>query len=349
MSSVTVPNAKNPIALSGIEFVEYSGPDPDMLRRIFREFGFSRLLQHTAKAMDYYRQGDIHFIINNEKGSFAESFQKAHGPCISAMGWRVADPELAFKTAVSRGARPAIGRDYPLPAILGIGDSLIYFVREGQKSDDFYRSIGFTPGETTDVVPDKGFIQIDHLTNNVAQGTMRQWADFYEKIFGFVEVRYFDIRGAKTGLTSFALRSPCGSFCIPINEATEKKSQINEYLDEYHGPGIQHLAFLTKDIVKSLEAMQGTGIATLSIDDEYYASVFDRVPNVSENHDTLRRLNILVDGDDDGYLLQIFTKNLIGPIFIEIIQRKNHLSFGEGNFGALFRSIERDQEERGYL
>ena len=176
---------------------------------------------------------------------------------------------------------------------------------------------------------------------------MKQWADFYKNVFGFTEVRYFDIRGAKTGLTSYALRSPDGSFCIPINEADEAKSQINEYLDEYKGPGIQHLAFLTDDILASLKKLEGTPISMLDIDDEYYAGIYDRCPTVSEDRDEIRRRNVLVDGDADGYLLQIFTKNLVGPIFIELIQRENHQSFGEGNFSALFRSIERDQGRRG--
>ena len=202
------------------------------------------------------------------------------------------------------------------------------------------------PLDNPTLVAPKGFLTIDHLTNNVERGTMGRWAGFYRDVFGFTEVRYFDIRGVKTGLTSYALRSPCGRFCIPINEADEARSQINEYLDEYKGPGIQHLAFLTEDILASLDALDGA-VETLDIDDDYYATVFDRVPGVIEDHAAIRRRNVLVDGDEHGYLLQIFTRNLVGPIFVEIIQRRNHLSFGEGNFGALFRSIERDQAKRG--
>lgn len=209
--------------------------------------------------------------------------------------------------------------------------------------------MGFVPLKDPDLVPSKGFQVIDHLTNNVYKGTMERWSNFYKDIFGFIEVRYFDIRGAKTGLLSYALRSPCGKFCIPINEGTEAKSQINEYLDEYKGPGVQHIAFLTSDIIKSLESLKGTGIETLDMDNEYYEEAFKRVPQVTEDRSKLQDLQILVDGDEEGYLLQIFTKNIIGPIFFEIIQRKNHLAFGEGNFGALFRSIERDQQKRGYL
>lgn len=178
---------------------------------------------------------------------------------------------------------------------------------------------------------------------------MQEWADFYKNIFAFEEVRYFDIKGKKTGLTSYALRSPCGTFCIPINEAAEAKSQINEFLDEYRGPGVQHLAFLTRDLTKSIQLLQGTSIETLDIAPGYYEKAFQRVPWVKEDRQTIKDLSILVDGDEKGYLLQIFTKKIVGPIFIELIQRENHLSFGEGNFQALFDSIERDQIKRGVL
>lgn len=347
-------NANNPIGLRGIEFVEYSSHDPAMLDRLFTEFGFSRLLTNKERKVDYYNQNDIHFLVNSEAKSYAAKFANAHGPCISAMGWRVENAENALKEAVKRGAKAATNSDYfttggkAVPAIYGIGESLIYFI-DNFKNPNRYRELGFTEHASPKKVQEKGFLAIDHLTNNVYQGTMLQWSNFYKDIFGFSEIRYFDIRGAKTGLTSYALRSPCGEFCIPINEGTEKKSQINEYLDEYKGPGVQHLAFATRDIIKSLQALKGTNIKTLEIDDQYYAEVFERVPNVTEDRKTLRDLNILIDGDDEGYLLQIFTKNLIGPIFIEMIQRKNHHAFGEGNFGALFRSIEKDQERRGYL
>jgi 4-hydroxyphenylpyruvate dioxygenase len=224
----------------------------------------------------------------------------------------------------------------------------LYFV-DGDESPSRWTSRGFVAHPSPVNVAEKGFLTIDHLTNNVEKGTMQKWASFYKDVFGFTEVRYFDIKGVKTALVSYALRSPDGSFCIPINEGTDKKSQINEYLEEYKGPGVQHLAFLTRDILASLRALEGSGIETLDIDSDYYRSVFDRVPNVKEDRKEIERLQVLVDGDEEGYLLQIFTKNLIGPIFVEIIQRENHLSFGEGNFGALFRSIERDQRKRGYL
>jgi 4-hydroxyphenylpyruvate dioxygenase len=325
-----------------------------MLHKLFLEFGFSRTMSHEKKKVDYYNQNDIHFLLNREPNTFAAQFGKLHGPSICSMGWRVQDAKKALQTAISRGAQVCERGDLmtadgkPVPAIYGIGESLIYFI-DDYTNPNRYKNLGFTSLANPDKVTPKGFMCIDHLTNNVHKGTMAKWSEFYKNIFGFTEVRYFDIRGAKTGLTSYALRSPCGKFCIPINEATEAKSQINEYLEEYHGPGIQHIAFLTNDILKSLDALKGTSIQTLDIDDEYYATIYDRVPNVTEDREKIYKHKVLIDGDDEGYLLQLFTKNLIGPIFVEIIQRKNHLSFGEGNFGALFRSIERDQMKRGYL
>jgi 4-hydroxyphenylpyruvate dioxygenase len=343
-----VPNASNPCGLLGIEFVEFASPAPERLDALFRAFGFSRVGRHASRAVDHYRQHAIHFLLDRDAGSFAQRFGALHGPSISAMGWRVQDAAAALVEAVQRGARPYEGPPAygGAPAVYGIGDSLIHLVEAG---DPPAWLAAFRPHDDPTLVADKGFLAIDHLTNNVRQGTMQQWASFYRDVFGFTEVRYFDIRGVKTGLTSYALRSPDGSFCIPINEGSEERSQIEEYLREYNGPGIQHLAFLTRDLLDSLDRLEGSGIETLDIDPSYYDTVFDRVPRVTEDRGRIRRHKVLVDGDEDGYLLQIFTKNLIGPIFIELIQRKNHLSFGEGNFGALFRSIERDQERRGAL
>ena len=334
----------NPCGLDGLDFVEFVSPEPERLDALFKAFGFSKTMRHLEKPIELYQQGDISFLINREPGSFAASFGKLHGPSICSMGWRAKDAKRAREVAVIRGGRSFDGQ--PLPTIFGIGDSLISFVDTYGRADT-WTGRGFVPLERPELVPNKGFLALDHLTNNVEKGTMGQWATFYKQVFGFEEVRYFDIRGAKTGLTSFALRSPCGRFCIPINEADEKKSQINEYLEEYKGPGIQHLAFITEDILESLRKLEGSPIEMLDMDDAYYADVFARVPRVTEDKLELRKRNVLVDGDDEGYLLQIFTKNLVGPIFIELIQRKNHASFGEGNFGALFRSIEREQQKRG--
>jgi 4-hydroxyphenylpyruvate dioxygenase len=343
---------QNPTGLRGIDFVQFASPDPGALDRLFRAFGFSRTMRHAERAIDLYEQHDIVFLLDREPRSFAAGFAAAHGPSICAMGWRFDAPALGHRVAVERGARDATGASdlrrtgASVPAVEGIGGSLIYFV-DAARDPGRWERLGFVRLDEPARARDCGFLAIDHLTNNVHRGTMQRWASFYKDVFGFTEVRYFDIRGVRTGLVSYALRSPDGSFCIPINEADEKKSQINEYLEAYRGPGVQHLAFLTADILESLRRLDGSGIETLDIDDAYYAEIWDRVPGVTEDRAELRRRNVLVDGDADGYLLQIFTKNVVGPIFVEIIQRKNHLSFGEGNFGALFRSIERDQQRRG--
>ncbi|RMH46668.1 MAG: 4-hydroxyphenylpyruvate dioxygenase [Gammaproteobacteria bacterium] len=343
--------APNPIGLRGIEFTEFCAPETDFIDKIFKDFGFSKLKKFKGKDIVYYNQNDIHFLLNNEKQGFSANFAKSHGPAISSMGWRVDDAQFAFEEAVRRGAKPADEsvKDLPYPAIYGIGDSLIYFIDKFGDKGSIYEE-DFEDLDEPFIQPDKGFLVVDHLTNNVYKGTMEKWANFYKEVFGFYEVRYFDINGIQTGLVSYALRSPDGSFCIPINEGKDDdRNQIDEYLREYNGPGVQHLAFLTNDIVASLDAMEGTGIQTLDIIPEYYDDIFDKVPNVKEDHEKIKHHQILVDGNEDGYLLQIFTKNLFGPIFIEIIQRENNLGFGEGNFTALFKSIELDQKRRGVL
>ncbi|MBM75430.1 MAG: 4-hydroxyphenylpyruvate dioxygenase [Proteobacteria bacterium] len=337
----------NPIGIRGISFIEFSSDNPSRLDELFLAFGFSRVGQHKDYELDHYRQGDIHFFINREATGFTADFREQHGPSASAMGWVVENPAEAKRIAVQRGARSFDGdTHFGLPAIYGIGDSLIFFVPKDSKS---WFEDSFVSHKNPFHQKGLGFRYIDHLTNNVYKGTMERWSNFYKQLFGFTEVKYFDINGVKTGLQSYALRSPCGTFCIPINESKDGKSQIQEYLDDYNGPGIQHIALLSDDLLTSLEQLPRDKIETLDIDDGYYEEVFERVPNVTEDPERIKANQVLVDGDEEGYLLQIFTKNLIGPIFIEMIQRKNHHAFGEGNFGALFRSIEREQQKRGYL
>ncbi|WP_444997963.1 4-hydroxyphenylpyruvate dioxygenase [Aliikangiella sp. IMCC44359] len=342
----------NPLGLTGIEFTEFASPDNDFMNDVFLEFGFSKLKKHKDKNITYYRQNDIHFLLNGEKEGFTAEFVKSHGPAISSMGWRVKDASRAFEVALERGAKAADNatKDLPYPAIYGIGDSLIYFIDKYEEGDSIWDN-DFNSLEQPVVVEDKGFLRIDHLTNNVFKGTMEKWAAFYKDVFGFTEVRYFDIKGAKTALLSYALKSPCGTFCIPINQGKDdNNNQIDEYLDIYNGPGVQHLAFLTKDLVKSCDALDPAKIDTLDIGDDYYESIFERVPFVKEDKQRIKDHQILVDSQaDNTYLLQIFTKNLFGPIFIELIQREGDNGFGEGNFQALFDSIERDQEKRGVI
>lgn len=341
----------NPLGLLGIEFTEFASPDTQYMHQVFIDFGFSMLKKAKNNDIVYYKQNDINFLLNKNRSGFSAEFAKSHGPAICSMGWRVEDANFAFTEAVNRGAKPAddANKDMPYPAIYGIGDSLIYFIDTFGEQNNIYQT-DFIDLDQPVVTPEKGFMEVDHLTNNVYKGTMEKWANFYKDIFGFTEVRYFDISGVQTALVSYALRSPDGSFCIPINEGKgNNNNQIDEYLGEYNGPGVQHLAFRSRDIVASLDVMEGTSIQTLDIIPEYYDTIFEKLPQVTEDRERIKHHQILVDGDEEGYLLQIFTKNLFGPIFIEIIQRKNNLGFGEGNFKALFESIERDQIKRGVL
>ena len=345
-------NLDNPIGLDGIGFVEFASPQPAALEQLFFQMGFQKIGQHKRKQVTLYRQNQVNFVINNEPGTFAAKFAKQHGPSICATGFRVKNAGRAFEQAVQRGARPIEIKNDPgshsFPAIYGIGDSAIYFVdryRSPVHFDDDFRYL------QPELYPKgRGMTVIDHLTNNVPKGELTKWVEFYQKIFNFHEVRHFDIKGKQTGLTSKAMRSPCKKITIPINEPTEGKSQIQEYLDEYRGSGIQHLAFLTGDIITTVKGLHDAGVKFLDAPPTtYYEDIPKRVPNVKESLQTVQDLSILVDGDQEGYLLQIFTRNMIGPIFFEIIQRRNHDGFGEGNFQALFEAIERDQKRRGYL
>ena len=344
---------QNPIGLNGVDFIEYAGADGHFFETLFKRFGFKEVGSMHGKNIKLFRQADVNFILNCEPQTFAMNFAQTHGPSICSTGFRVVDAEHAFKTALARGARAYDGNDHqkgaaPFPAIYGIGDSLIYFIDEKNQTRLYNEIFNVKPEDKAPA--GVGLLAVDHFTNNVPRGEMQKWCDFYTKIFNFREARYFDIRGSKTGLISKVMRSPCGLFSVPINEPTESKSQIQEYLDEYKGSGIQHLAMLTNDIVQTLETLKDSEIQFLTPPPHtYYSMLNDRVPNVTENIERLEKNAILVDGDEHGYLLQIFTKNLIGPIFYELIQRKGHDGFGDGNFQALFDAIERDQAERGYL
>lgn len=346
-------NPNNPIGLRGVEFIEYTGPDAHYFEQVFDKYKFRLVGQAHGKNIKLYRQGQINFILNCEPHTFATDFAQLHGPSICSTGFKVENAQKAFETAVSLGAKPYDGNEHQkgatqMPAVYGIGDSLIYFVDE-KNTAILYEDV-FQVKEEDKAPEGVGFTAIDHFTNNVPQGEMQKWCDFYTKIFHFREARFFDIRGAKTGLISKVMRSPCGTFSVPINEPTEQKSQIQEYLDEYKGSGIQHLAMLTNDILKTLENLKDSQIQFLTPPPHsYYEMLQDRVPNVREDMQRLEENAVLVDGDDHGYLLQIFTKNTFGPIFYEVIQRKGHDGFGDGNFQALFDAIERDQKERGYL
>ncbi len=341
---------QNPVGLNGMDFIEYCGPQAKELETLFIRLGMKEVAKHPNKKLKLFKQGDIHFFLNEETTGFANDFGKAHGPSICSTGFRVHDSEKAFKTAVERGARPytdSAQKTFGAPTVYGIGDSLIYFIDDAWIQKIYKGEMKIDLSSVAHA--GKGLYLIDHLTNNVPVGEMQKWCDFYEKIFNFKERRFFDIKGSKTGLISKVMRSPCGKITIPINEPTESKSQIQEYLNEYHGSGIQHVALLTDDICPTITQLRKDEIPVLDIPATYYEMIPERLPQVSENIEELKKLQILVDGDHEGYLLQLFTQNLIGPIFFEFIQRKNHFGFGDGNFQALFEAIERDQARRGFL
>ncbi|MBX3455312.1 4-hydroxyphenylpyruvate dioxygenase [Ferrovibrio sp.] len=346
----------NPMNTDGFEFVEYAAPEPEKLAALFERMGFVAVAKHRSKNVTLFRQGDVNFIVNAEPESFAQSFARIHGPCICAIAFRVKDAAFAYKRAVSLGAWGVENKAGPMelniPAIKGIGDSLIYLVdRFGPKGTIY--DVDFVPIEGTERnPPGVGLTYIDHLTHNVHRGRMGEWADFYERLFGFREIKYFDIEGKLTGLKSKAMTSPCGKIRIPINESSDDKSQIMEYLHAYHGEGIQHVALGTDDIYDTVSAMRGRDVPFQDTLSTYYDGVDARVPNHGEKLERLRELKILIDGaptKGQGLLLQIFTDTVIGPIFFEIIQRKGNDGFGEGNFKALFESIELDQIKRGVL
>ncbi|HEX4973351.1 MAG TPA: 4-hydroxyphenylpyruvate dioxygenase [Steroidobacteraceae bacterium] len=348
------PTGDNPVGTDGFEFVEYTAPDPELLRTLFQRLGFPVTARHRSKNVTLHNQGDINFIINAEPDSFAQAFAREHGPSACAMAFRVKDAAAAYKHCIDLGAKPVETRVGPMelqiPAIEGIGGSLIYLVdRYGERT---IYDVDFLPVKSEGGVSDAGLTYIDHLTHNVARGNMNKWAGFYEKLFNFREIRYFDIEGKKTGLFSRAMTSPCGKIRIPINESQDDKSQIEEYLQEYRGEGIQHIALGTPDIVRTVDVLRGQGVQFQDTPDTYYEGVDARVRGHRENLEELRKRRILLDGNPEkgeGLLLQIFTQNVIGPIFFEIIQRKGNEGFGEGNFRALFESIELDQMRRGVL
>jgi 4-hydroxyphenylpyruvate dioxygenase len=351
----TISN-ENPAGTDGFEFVEFAHPKPQELRELFNRMGFSLSARHKTKAIELWQQGDITYVLNDEPGSHARGFLEAHGPCAPSMAWRVVDAAHAYKHAVAKGAQPydGPGKALDLPAIVGIGGSLLYFTdRYGDGASPYDAEFDFVaPAKPAGV----GFRYLDHLTHNVHKGNMDTWFRFYGDLFNFRQIRFFDIEGKYTGLFSRALTSPCGRIRIPINEDRGETGQIVEYLKRYNGEGIQHIAVGTDDIYRSADAIAVRGLRFMPKPPQsYYDLSRERVVGHEEPTEELAKHGILIDGEgvvDGGetkILLQIFSKTVIGPIFFEFIQRKGDNGFGEGNFRALFESIERDQIERGVI
>ena len=345
---------ENPLGTDGFEFVEFTSREPQRLAQQFEQLGFVAVGRHRRKNVTHYRQHDINFILNAEPQSQAADFASVHGPSANAMAFRVQDAAHAMEQAVRRGAKPAQNPVGPMelniPAIEGIGGLLIYLVdRYGAQT---IYDVDFEPMPGAPPSDEVGLTYIDHLTHNVYRGNMDKWARFYEDVFNFREIRYFDIQGKLTGLVSRAMTSPCGKIRIPLNESQDEKSQIEEFLKRYRGEGIQHIALGTADVFSTVETLKSRDLLFQDVPDTYYEAIDQRIPGHGEDLERMKKLKILIDGaktDGQGILLQIFTQDAIGPIFFEIIQRKDNEGFGEGNFQALFESIELDQIRRGAL
>lgn len=350
---------ENPMGLMGFEFIELASPTHNVLEPVFAAMGFTKVATHRSKDVHLYRQGEINLILNNEPKSQAAYFAAEHGPSVCGMAFRVKNAHQAYARALALGAQPIEIPTGPmelrLPAIKGIGGAPLYLIDRFGEGSSIY-DIDFEFIEGVDRNPKgAGLKIIDHLTHNVYRGRMAYWADFYEKLFNFREIRYFDIKGEYTGLTSKAMTAPDGMIRIPLNEESSKGAgQIEEFLMQFNGEGIQHVAFLTDDLISTWDNLKALGMRFMTAPPTtYYEMLEGRLPNHGEPVEALQSRGILLDGTSEGgerrLLLQIFSETLLGPVFFEFIQRKGDSGFGEGNFKALFESIERDQIRRGVL
>ena len=351
---------ENPMGLMGFEFVEFASPTPDTVEPLLEKLGFSLVARHRSKDVLLYRQGDINFIVNREPKSPAAYFAAEHGPCACGMAFRVRDSHFAYNRALELGAQPVEMATGPmelrLPAIKGIGGAPLYLIDRFGDGLSIY-DIDFRFHDGVDRHPrGHGLRIIDHLTHNVYRGRMAYWTGFYERIFNFREIRYFDIKGEYTGLASRAMTAPDGKIRIPLNEeASRSTGQIEEFLMKYNGEGIQHIALLSDDLLASIDSLRRAGVPMMTAPPAtYYEMLAERLPGHGEPVGELRARGILLDGTTDGgksrrLLLQIFSQTLLGPVFFEFIQRKGDDGFGEGNFKALFESMERDQLRRGVI
>jgi 4-hydroxyphenylpyruvate dioxygenase len=345
----------NPLGLDGFEFVEFTGPDPAALAALFTAMGFTHVASHRSKNVRRYAQGDINFLLNMDAGGQAADFRAKHGPSANAMAFRVKDARLAFEEALRRGAKAVTGPVGPMelniPAIEGIGGSNLYLVDRYGAHEIYDVDFTPTPGAAKDQ-HSTGLHTLDHLTHNVNRGRMSHWATFYQQIFNFREIRYFDIEGQATGLFSKAMTAPDNKIRIPLNESQDEHSQIEEFLKQYKGEGIQHLALATDDIFGTVDRLRANGIRFQDTPESYFDLIDRRLPGHGHDVSEMRKRRVLIDGAPEtggGILLQIFTENMVGPIFFEIIQRKGNEGFGEGNFKALFESLELDQIRRGVV
>jgi 4-hydroxyphenylpyruvate dioxygenase len=351
---------ENPLGTDGFEFVEFASPEPDRMADLFERMGFTAVARHKRQDVIRYKQGDINFLLNREPGGHAAKFAELHGPSACGMGFRVRNAEFAYQEAMNRGADPVEPGAGPfgleVPIILGIGGSFLYLLDRYAENTVYTEEFEPIEGAAErEAANSTGLTYLDHLTHNVYRGNMVKWAGFYEKIFNFREIRYFDIEGKVTGLVSKAMTSPDGKIRIPLNESKgdpAKVDQIEEYLRAYKGEGIQHIALGATNLYQTVDMLETNGVALQDTIETYFDLIDSRLPGHGEMVEELRKRKILIDGapsEGQGLLLQIFSKNAFGPIFFEFIQRKGNEGFGEGNFKALFESIELDQIRRGVI
>jgi 4-hydroxyphenylpyruvate dioxygenase len=361
MSDATTPSLDpstldNPLGVDGFEFVEFTGPEPEAMMARLELMGFTRTHISPVTGAVRLKQGDITMLVNAKPHGQAADFARDHGPSANGMAFRVADAKTAYEGALERGARVAqntagaLGPDYPY-VLQGIGGSLLYVVDQYGQAGSLYEHWDEIDGwQEMEQKNSMGLEVLDHLTHNVRRGEMRTWSGFYSSIFNFEEQKYFDIKGKATGLFSQAMIAPDRAIRIPLNESQDDNSQIEEFLRRYNGEGIQHIALTTENIFETVEAMRARGVAFQDTIETYFELIDKRLPNHGEDVERMRKNRILIDGsDDEGLLLQIFTQDTFGPIFFEIIQRKGNEGFGNGNFQALFDSIELDQIRRGVI
>lgn len=345
----------NPAGTEGFDFLEFTTLDPQTLQTQFTNMGLTLASKHRVHDITIFQQNNIRFIINLTPSSHAREFAEKHGPSVCAMGFRVHDANIAYEHALKNGGKAYLpdvkDQFYGIPAIYGVGGSIIYLVDYKNNVANYAKHFlnANTALKPTNTV---GMTYIDHVTHNLYRGNMDEWADFYTRLFNFKEVRYFDIEGRMTGLKSRAMTSPCGRIRIPLNESADNQSQIEEFLHAFNGEGIQHIALGTDNIYQTVEQLKNNHLDFLDTPDTYYELIEQRLPKHGESLEQLKKLRILIDGEiktEKKILLQIFTQNMLGPVFFEIIQRKGDEGFGEGNFRALFESIELDQIRRGVI
>lgn len=342
------PTHDNPVETKGFALVEFAAREADGLAALFDTLGFVRVGRHREADIALYRQGGVTLLLNIDAEGPAAAFRDAHGPGVWSVGFGVGDADRALSRALTHGAARADASPLgSMPAIAGIGGTRLCFVDVAGEAS---LAALFEPVAVQPANAEIGVAEIDHVAFNLRRGAAASWATLFEQALGFRRVRYFHIAGKQTGLNLLAMASPCGKIRIPLNEAREDASQIEDFINEFRGEGVQHMGFGVADILGAVETLRGRGLRFQTTEDAYYEALPNRAMGHSEDVERLRRTGVLLDGDaENGHLLQIFSANVVGPMFFELIQRKGAEGFGEGNITALFEAVEAAQIKLGAL